>query len=164
MTDYYMGIDQSYTKTAVVIVDDKGDVCYHTILTSNKEDNKFERAMDISSGITCTEILPVAIGIEGLPFGNIRGNVTRDLAGLQAIIVSDLILLGYRLDTSLHIFSPTTVKKRATGSGKATKLDMINSVPKPFHETVISTPATKGRDDLADAYWIAIMTKETHNG
>ena len=166
MNKYYLGIDQSLTKTAIVLVDDDLKVISYAIASSDKNDNKFVRSKEIAEQIVnvCHReaggYYPDAIGIEGLPFGNMMGNVTRDLAGLQAIIISELIDEGFTVDMDLHILSPTTIKKRATGSGKAKKEEVIESVPEPFASIVKSTPKTKGRDDLADAYWIAVMTKE----
>lgn len=146
-----LGIDQSFTSTGWCILEDD-TVVKHGIITSDKNKTIFERSIDvaeeISSLIKKEEIDYVAL--EGLPFMS-RSNVTRDLAGLQFIIVECLI----KLNKSYLIIPPTSLKKFATNSGKASKEDMFEALPKEIKNKFGKTPKTKGRFDITDSYWLA---------
>lgn len=124
--------------------------------TSNKKLSNYIRAIDISNklGELVYNKRPDVITIEGLPFMS-RSNVTRDLAGLQYLIVDRMVDLGYKLDENLFIIPPTQLKKFATGSGKAGKDDMVDAIPSPLKATIKRIPVKDGRRDIADAYWLA---------
>lgn len=154
-----LGIDQSYTSTGYCIIDDRMIIdC--GVLTSDKTKNVFERSYDISYALLniATEFHPKMIGVEGLAF-NMRGNATRDLAGLQFVI---MIQLQYKTSIPVEIVNPKIVKKFATGNGNASKDDLYNSTPSLtklyFEEKGLKK--TKGRPDVVDAYWIATYLYE----
>jgi Holliday junction resolvasome RuvABC endonuclease subunit len=90
-----------------------------------------------------------------------RGNATRDLAGLQFVIINKLRFKG---TYSVDIIAPNAVKKLATGNGKAKKQELYEALPestqKAFDE--LGVKKTTGRYDLTDAYWIAMAIKEKH--
>jgi len=149
-----LGIDQSYTSTGVVLLK-KGALFSGHKFSANKEMNRFGQAYEIAihlAGIV-DEFKPDVIAIEGLAFG-MRGNVTRDLGGLQFVIISHLQEVKGR---EVEIYAPTSVKKFATGSGRAKKEEMIDSLPKSVYSyfTGLGVKKTTGLGDLADAYWIA---------
>lgn len=84
-----------------------------------------------------------------------RSNITRDLAGLQYAFYSEFYTSGYN-DSEILIVPPTKLKKFATGSGKASKEEMIQAVDDKVMQTILmETKKTKGRDDLADAWHLA---------
>lgn len=161
-----MGLDQSFTSTGVVILDTSHKVIQAKIITTvkDKEDplTNFKRADDISNKISelCVSEGVHHVNIEGLGFGAV-GDATRNLAGLQYLIVTKLISIGVTID----IIPPTALKKFATGSGKAKKEDMYESIQEKdskFFEELSLVKKTKGRYDVADAYWLA-MVGERHN-
>jgi crossover junction endodeoxyribonuclease RuvC len=117
-----LGIDQSYTSSGIVLLEEEELVSGHKFV-ANKEINRFGQAYEIATHIAniVDEFQPDVIAIEGLAFG-MRGNVTRDLGGLQFVIIAHLQEVMKR---EVDIIAPTSVKKFATGSGKAKKEDMI---------------------------------------
>lgn len=151
-----LGIDQSYTNCAVCVVDDEGNVVNFERFKSNTALDIFARALEVASFIAeyVTKQTPSVVKIEGLAFG-ISGNATRDLAGLLFTIVNVMKLKHPAM--AIGIAAPTQVKKRATGSGKAKKEDMIAALPEEVRKTFTDAgfKKTTGLSDLADAYWIA---------
>lgn len=158
----YVGIDQSFTCSGIVILDeDYSMLGAHTIETKVKEySSNFFRAKHIAN--TLLEIIEgyspdykIKVGIEGLPYGA-RSNVTRNLAGLQYAIATalpDHVLL------ELEEYPPTSVKKFATGNGRAEKEDLFQALPPDVKSAFEEIPKTRGRYDLTDAYFIAKLRR-----
>lgn len=151
-----MGMDQSLTKTAWVILNYDGTLNKFDIIKTNKDDDLFHRCWNIAH-----QLLKVAdsndvkfTSLEGLAFG-MMGSATRDLAGLQAVIMCVMQYVGKH---DVRIVSPTAVKKFAAG-GKADKTLMISSLPEEVRQSFMDAgyKKTTGLADLADAYWIAKM-------
>lgn len=156
-----MGIDQSYTSTGIVVAESGLALCAEVVSTERDLDDEldtFKRSIHIRN-----EIIRAAkdhhvdkVHIEGLSFGSVT-NATRNLAGLQYMIVTALI----EMDIPVKIIAPTTLKKFATGSGKAKKIDMYDSVatkdPVFAEMTLRSFKKTKGGYDVADAFWLAVF-------
>jgi Holliday junction resolvasome RuvABC endonuclease subunit len=154
-----VGIDQSFAKTGIVMLSE-GELVRHLILPRVVARNRHEEAVLLAKSMSF-EMREWDIGrvaIEGIPFMS-RSNVTRDLAGLQYLFYREL----YRLigDERILIVPPTELKKFATGSGKASKEEMIASVTCPdMRRVMASIGKTKGRDDLADAWHLARYAEE----
>lgn len=150
-----LGIDQSLTSTGWVLLED-GEVVKYGLITSDKNKSNFQRAIDVADQISWEECchLPDKIVMEGLPFMS-RSNVTRDLAGLQFLVV-DRLTKTRRTVEDLGIIPPTKLKKFATGSGKASKEEMYEALPPEVKAKFSSTLKTKGRYDLTDSYWLAL--------
>lgn len=151
-----LGLDQSYTSSGVVILNsaDK-EIVWFGVVKSDPEQDEFTRALDITKQLlTIVDQHSVnAVMMEGLAFGS-RGDATRKLAGLQFTIATHLILT---CNMKCELVSPTTLKKFATGSGKADKKAMMTSLPSDIMEKFIQAgyKKTKGLPDLTDAYFIA---------
>jgi Holliday junction resolvasome RuvABC endonuclease subunit len=149
-----LGIDQSYTSSGFMVLE--GDTVLHAEkYVSNKDTDKPARAWEIAKRINkiVEQFNPDIVAIEGLAFG-MRGDATRDLAGLQFVIVC---ALREKHKKECIVVSPRTVKVTATGSGKADKMDMYTSLP-PQVQTLVEEMGLKkstGMLDLSDAYWIA---------
>lgn len=151
-----LGIDQSFTNSGIVLLDDVNDEVLHAeCFSTTPDEDIFSRAWKISEHIVklVSQLNPDMIAIEGLAFGT-RGSATRDLGGLQFLIVSKLQCQHNR---KVEIISPRTVKKNACGKGGATKSDVINSLPQNIQNyfKTLGYKKTKGLADLADAFWIA---------
>ena len=151
-----LGVDQSYTSSGLVVFDTvTDDVMHFELFKTNKEEDVFKRAWLISHHIlrVCGDMEIDKVAIEGLAFG-MRGDATRDLAGLQFAIVMQLRYAG-GLDVT--IVSPKSLKLFATKSGKADKQQMIDSVPADILEKFKASGAKKttGLADLVDAYYLA---------
>lgn len=145
-----IGIDQSFTSTAMYVQD--GDKNPIITMSSDKNEDIFQRALHIASTIVqfAVEYQPEQIRIEGLAFGGF-GNATRDLAGLQMLIIVKLREAGF----NPTIVPPTTLKKFATTKGNASKEDMLNSLPQAIKDRVAGYKKAKGLYDVVDAYWLA---------
>lgn len=150
-----MGIDQSYTSTGVIIMEND-DIVFHDRICSDVNQDKFDRAQYIVDRLChiYNKYKPTYVNIEGLSFGMSRGNVTRDLAGLQYVIICNL----RKYAANINIITPKSLKKFATDNGKATKVDMYNSLPNNILNYFVATglKKTKGLYDLVDAYWLSV--------
>lgn len=151
-----LGIDQSYTSCGLVVLDDNGDVLDFERHKTKPDEDTYARALDAALFICdyITKHNPTEVKLEGLAFG-IRGNATRDLAGLLFTIIN-VIKLRHPL-IQCKVVAPTSVKKRATGSGKSKKKEMIEALPEDVKKmfTDEGYKLTTGLADLADSYWIA---------
>lgn len=150
----YLGIDQSYTSSGIVVIE--GDNLVHvSVYKTPKTEDVFLRSWEISEHIL--EVIKTykvdSVAIEGLAFG-IRGNATRDLAGLQFSIVNKVRFIAQK---PIVIIPPLTLKKFATRDGKAKKKDMMAAVPDDVMSFMKSCgyKVTTGLTDLSDAYFLA---------
>jgi len=146
-----LGIDQSYNASGIIVLE--GDNILHSeCFKSNKDFDRFGQAYEIAVhiGNIVDTYKPDIVAIEGLAFG-MRGNVTRDLGGLQFVIVAHLQEVKKQ---PVVIIAPLTVKKFATGSGKATKSEMIERLPTYALDNFLKlgVKKTTGLADLCDAF------------
>jgi len=156
-----LGIDQSYTCTGIVVIVD-GEVVHKATFASPKALTIYQRANYLAKTILTEAEFhkPDTIGIEGLAFG-MRGDATRDLAGLQFVIMDKLQFEGgYKVD----VVAPNAVKKFATGNGRAKKQELFESLPEKTQKEFLDfgVTKTKGLYDLTDAYWIAKLTEDNN--
>ena len=100
----YIGIDQSYTSTGIVVLNQDKQLTDFTIIGStNKGQCIQKRAYDISIDIVnwfdqrTFGYINSFCGIEQLPYQSI-GNATRDLAGLQFSLYQHLYLTVFYND------------------------------------------------------------------
>lgn len=153
-----IGIDQSMSCTGLVILKDDVDMLYYgTIKTSKDEGSIFKRFNIISEKIIdlIIEYNVDEVKIEGIPFGRIPGNASRDLAGLQAVIISNIL---DQQGKECIIIPPKAVKKFATDNGNAKKPEMLEAVPEQHRVKFVDAgyKKTTGIYDLADAYFIGM--------
>ena len=150
-----LGIDQSLRSTGVVVVDGDKKLVDYVVISTDTEKPTEERCEFIAEWVrsmVVTNKVDTAV-IEGLSFGS-QTNATRDLAKLQGFINSYLkrsLAYGYYP----ICVAPTSLKKYATGSGKAKKEEMLEACPEDIKKFLETFPKTKGRFDLCDAYWLA---------
>ena len=153
-----LGIDQSYTSTGYCIINENRDVVrFGVINTSPETGNIYKRARLITNSIKqiADEYSAELIGIEGLAFGGF-GNATRDLAGLQFLIIDSFGM------EKITITAPTSVKKIAIGKhkGKIKKQDLFEALPEIVKKSFLDfgLKKTKGLYDVTDSYWIAVAS------
>jgi len=151
-----LGIDQSFTCTGFcVLSEDKEIIEFGTITTSKDDGDIFIRARKIVDRLKeiSNNNKVDKICIEGLAFGGI-GNATRQLAGLQFLIVDSFRPL------SVEIIAPTAVKKLALGKtkGKIVKKDLFDALPEETQKSFLNfgLKKTKGLYDVTDSYWISV--------
>ena len=156
-----LGIDQSYTKCAWVFLKDNKLEDFG-VISSNKNEDIFSRALFVSReiGNVYSKCVPSIVHFEGLAF-NMKGNRTRDLAGLQFAIVTYMLDFD-AVNFKYKIISPKSVKSFAT-HGQAQKIEMIDALPKNVKKKFEDKnyKKTTGLADLADAYWIAAYKDNT---
>ncbi|QKS24623.1 crossover junction endodeoxyribonuclease RuvC [Vreelandella titanicae] len=153
------GIDQSLTKTGIVIYDVNSAVMiHHEIIETklNKADalDSYKRVAEIASRIEflCDLYSVERVNIEGLSYASV-GQATRTLAGLHYVIVDRLM----RASIDVAVIAPTALKKAATSSGRADKQMMLDAVRENDRIEFEKIGKTKGRFDLADAYHLASL-------
>lgn len=149
------GIDQSYTSTGLVITRNK-QVILSKIIKSDKTLNNFQRIINIKNKLFeyIKEYEPTIINIEGLSFAS-TGNATRNLAGLQFVIVTSIMEDFPKI--KINIVAPQTLKKISVQNGHAKKEELFDKLPNDIKEEYIKYPKTNGRFDLTDAYWLSIF-------
>jgi len=155
-----LGIDQSFTSTGACILDKEGELIFADKYVSDTNDNIYSRAWEIAGWLseTAKEHNVSTCILEGLAFGA-RGDATRNLAGLQFVLYCVLHFIeGHKLE----IVGPGTIKKFATKSGRASKEEMIESLPKHVREyfDALGVKKTTGLADLTDGYYIAKYYQE----
>lgn len=150
-----LGFDQSYTSSGFCICID-GDVTEFGTFKTTKELDVYSRAIQTADFIvkTVTDHNITEIRLEGLAFG-IRGDATRDLAGLLFTIITTL--KRQHPTVPVTIIAPTSLKKFATGSGKSDKKAMISAVPEATMQKFLDAKfkKTTGLADVTDAYWLS---------
>lgn len=151
-----MGVDQSLTSTGIVVLKE-GVVKHVSRITSNKDNNQYERVKQICNNFKdlIENIKPNRIVFEGLAFGA-KGTSVRVLAGVQFGMVVECLRAGYTIDSDIFIVTPNAVKKFATGIGNSGKDEMFKALPLDVREKLLANhKKTTGLYDVTDAYWIA---------
>lgn len=162
----FLGIDQSFTSTGMVKLDEKGNLIDFTVIKGEKSKGmqKFYNSWEMTNKILtfCKDVDFVAL--EDLSFGSF-GDATRDLAGLQFTVVQRLI---FELNIKPQLIPVKTNKKFAktqSGNenfkGKIEKKHMIEWLPEDIKQKFKQKYKTlaSGLPDLADAYWISCHLK-----
>jgi len=165
-----MGIDQSLTSTGVCVLDvdltsrDYTVVhasCIHTAPTGlGGPQDTVNRARQIANAIDSI-ILDKGVhyvAMEGLSYAS-GGKATRSLAMLFGILLDRIKV------PTVVVYTPSEIKKHATGKGTASKSEMLKAIEpiKPiYYQQLIETPASKGKFDMSDAFWIAHKHMESH--
>lgn len=165
MDKLFLGIDQSFTSSGICVVNEQGSIVFHeTINTTDADGDIFDRALKIAQHIIALlmRFQPMRVGLEGLAFSKF-GNATRDLAGLQFVLVTSIREHRKRYSNDLVIVSPNLLKKFATKSGSADKDKMYEAVPEDVKTVFSGYKKTKGRSDVVDAYWLAKYALDIYN-
>lgn len=96
---------------------------------------------------------PTIIAVEQVPLTMFK--TPRVAEGYLLVLVAVNKLAAF-LEIPIVMLNTSSVKKHATGSGKAKKADMIHNVM-----THWGIALTAKQDDIADAMWIADMGEKT---
>lgn len=156
-----ISIDQSLSNCAWVVWEDGLIYDYGVIKTTNIDQDHI-RIMQITEQLRdiIIENNVSTLILESLSFGSISTSV-RVLAGLYYSI----LIMNELEGNSFIDFTPSSIKKFATGSGKAKKPDMWKALPENIKDKFMKTHKTiaSGRLDLTDAYWIGRMYLENYN-
>lgn len=165
MSKLFLGIDQSFTSSGICVLDEKANVVHHEVInTTDADGDIFDRSLKVVNRIEQIVTIhePIKLSLEGLAFSKF-GNATRDLAGLQFVIVTHLKHRQAEYAKTLEIVSPNLLKKFASGTGSADKNKMYDSLPAEIKEVFKGYKKTKGRSDVVDAYWLAKYIQSIYN-
>lgn len=94
---------------------------------------------------------PGVVCVEGYSFGS-KGSSMTDLAELRGVILNRVHRAG--LDTE-QIIAPPTLKKLATGNGRADKIEVVEMAQDAW-------PGCPNEDNVADAFWLAVIAQERY--
>lgn len=174
----YMGIDQSLNGTGIVIYNKNEDkVLFSTTLSSEKtklSDEKNGAPIELRLIYIIDSIAEIikkfnvqVVGIEGLAFNSSgsrsgksyssgNSNSSRQLSGL----FFGIMCLLYREGLKYFVIAPKSVKLVATGSGNASKEEMVAAIDSEILEDLLSSNGfkspTKAFFDIADAYHLCM--------
>lgn len=148
-----LAIDQSYTSSGIV-VSTNGLIVYTEKYVTDASTSIYDRAWECAQRVNeiIKEYNVDVVAMEGLAFGA-RGDATRNLAGLQFVIATQA---KFTLGIDCEIYAPGTIKKLATGYGKAAKETLVEALPPSVRERFdeMGVKKTTGLQDMTDAYWI----------
>lgn len=164
MSKLYLGIDQSYTYTGWSVLDSKKNIVDCGVITTTKDDDIFTRANYIAMELTSlADKYDPQVAIEGLAYG-MTGNATRDLAGLQFVIVCML----QKSDYTPTIISPKSIKMHAhkrlvltepdlKAKEMKRKQNMYKALPQETKDQLepYKFLKTKGLYDVTDSWWLS---------
>lgn len=162
-----MGIDQSLTSTAFVILENNNIINEHIISTKPEDGDIIERAMIIANVIVNSVLTtkPDLIAIEE-PIHAKNANITIKLSILYGVIIAKL--KDVEINSAISSYKPKIVpinvselKLKTTGKGNASKDDMKLSI----HPSIIESWELKYKkiDDLVDAYSLAKLLEDNEN-
>jgi crossover junction endodeoxyribonuclease RuvC len=151
----YAGIDLSLAETGIVVVDEAGKLVDIKTIRPTSEYKGAERLHEIVQEIMITlrTFVPEALAIESLTGGGKFAFMLSKLAELHGAVKHTLFAhLGNNSGAQVFLVAPATLKKYATGSGRAEKSDVKLAIYKKWGETFRNNNA-------ADAYVLAQIAK-----
>lgn len=153
----FLGIDLSSTSTGVTLLDEKGDLIFtYAIQVKDKDINKrYVETKKILFNGALSEFKKeeLNIAIESPSFFS-KGKTITMAAGWGYVYFS-LLEGNYNVVT----YTPSQIKKFATGNGRADKQMMYDSLSDEM-KLEIDSSSYKKKDDLVDSYWIALMRQK----
>jgi Holliday junction resolvasome RuvABC endonuclease subunit len=194
MRDLVLGVDQSLSKCAFVIMDknteevvDKFVVRTGNSATKQKKDVEYFKTLEEQIHHICVflenlvvDYKPVNIIFEALSFASV-GNATRNLASLAGAMKETIVCQGYLgvledlAPTSLKAFGRSLLPEdmqydgmTTTGKSKLVKMDkklMVKAVESQYGSNYLKGyNYSDGKDDIADATLLALYKVRKMNG
>ncbi|MDC0644049.1 crossover junction endodeoxyribonuclease RuvC [Crocinitomicaceae bacterium] len=159
-----LGVDQSLTNTAYILMEQlptgKYKILEYGVIQTKPDGSMAKIASTLKRVRTIrAKLRPLAaradhVWLESLSFSS-TGNATRDLA---------MLFFAIQDDFKAQWVAPTTLKKLATGKGNTKgKQAMFDALPPAAQRVFGSIPKSKGRFDLADAFWACKHGFAIHN-
>lgn len=147
-----VGLDLSMTDTGIAAVLSDGTILTDHITSKGRKDatvaekaDRFLHLVDLITGHPLIPIMPVSIVVEGPSYASV-GSAAHDIAGFWWLVVTRLIGLG-----TLHIATPATLKKYATGKGNASKDEVVAAVVRRYPQADVTN------NNVADAVVLAAI-------
>ena len=154
----YLGLDLSLTSTGLVVMDASCEVHLSLVIGTKKGsddwiDDAFNRSLHIAKEIVRNAPSDCSCIIIESPSLGSKGSATRTLPLLLGVVLDRLKIAFPNIQPIM--VPPMTLKKFATGNGKADKDLMVEAIEPTYKEYLLSVPKSKGRYDLADAYHLS---------
>jgi len=147
-----VGLDLSSTASAVVILNENNTLIDFFLIQPNKALDIMDRIIEIGKKIRDVlgyyQLEIEKVNIESGAF--MAKGKRNELAMLNGIVYFISRDLGFNTITT----PPNSLKKKATGNGRASKADMFDALPDAVAMRFINSEYKK-LDDLTDAYHLA---------
>lgn len=142
----YAGLDLSLTATGLVVLNRQGKVIRQARLSTihngdDVYDDQVRQAWFVNAIMLHLGDM-TSVGIEGLAFGARGSSLTR-LVELAGAVKLEL----WKRGIPYELVPPSSLKQLATGSGRATKNEMLAAARADGYEAP--------EHNMADAYWVA---------
>lgn len=162
MTVRVLGCDQSMTSSGYVILNPDGSVYRNGLIKTAASQPYHLRVARIADSMKwiMTKHHTDVFAMEKPVFGKIIGNSVSMLLGLFHYLKD---YIGHETGAKVVALNLTTVKKFATGSGRADKEAMFEALPGDVKELFNALyKKSTGLYDVTDAYWIAKYAQENY--
>ncbi len=147
-----VGIDLALRKTGFVVLED-GELLTHCVLKSTAEDVFSCVEQNVNMLQECLKFVPMGskVAIESLSLGSVSSS-TRTLAINYGAVFFNVLYNVY----DVWEIAPTSLKKFATGNGRADKSAMVEALPNSVRDEFNGQyKKTTGLFDVTDAYFLA---------
>lgn len=150
-----LSIDQSLNSSGICIWEDGLLIDFKAIQPSKGLDQhiRLSLLLDEVEQLILEEKIEYLV-LEGMSFSS-SGISLRVLGA----VYYSLLILCYKHGIEFQEIPPTTLKKFATGSGKAKKKDMWDNLPEEIKSKIESKNKTikSGKHDICDSYWLGVF-------
>ena len=148
-----LALDISITSTGYVVFNKVGDMKAFGVIKTDNKKSIYERLSFIETEIEkiIRDFTITDVAIEASAYGA-RGAMSYSLFGVHFSVVR----VVYNLKLSYRLLNIASIKKFATGSGRASKAEMLEALNPSTKEMFLSAGflKSKGLYDLTDAYFI----------
>jgi crossover junction endodeoxyribonuclease RuvC len=147
---YFGGLDLSYTGTGFVILDNEGRLAHSILVGTPSElvDDPLRQGIIARKVKAVANVYrPVIVAIEGYAFAGPRLVRLAELGGVVKFLL-------WGVDIDYYPIAPSTLKKWATGNGRADKDEMVKTARDLWPECP--------DDNSADAFLLAVKGREDY--
>lgn len=159
------GIDFSLRSSGICLIDMKGRVVYcesinpYTLNDSARLNYVYQRYVALFQSFSDIHIIGFERQVSQQRY-NKNAKYILSLAEGFGVLKLAMYSLSQHRQLEVYQFTAQDLKIYATNNGKATKEDMIESLPKRVKSTILSYSFPPGAlDDVVDAYYAAMRTK-----
>ena len=157
-----LSIDQSLNSTGWCLWHN-GELIDFGVISQSPETPQYIRVYSLTLELDkiAKENMVDKIVIEGLSYGSISTSVR-----VLGAIYFQIQILAHTNNIKFEEHSPNSVKKFATGLGKAPKKAMWEALPAEVQRKILVRFKTikSGRHDICDAYWIYKVSESVNKG
>ncbi len=151
----YIGIDPSLTGTGFVVIDDNYNTINYSLISTIRDMYLCpeQRILDIFYSIFKYDFSNIKyVCVEGLSYMS-QSTSLYERCGLLYLITTKI----FEMEIPFELIPPTSLKKKTTGNGRASKEMMVDVVENTFNQNFNQD------DNLCDAYGLARVAKDLYN-